>query len=73
MSTPYKICDRCGAHLDSGERCDCTDLPAADRATAKAARITPPERAYHGAIVGVDLARGTDFTAWAPVPQRREA
>lgn len=21
----YKICEKCGAHLDHGEKCDCTD------------------------------------------------
>lgn len=21
----YTVCDRCGAHLDNGERCDCTE------------------------------------------------
>lgn len=21
----YKVCPNCGAHLDSGERCDCKD------------------------------------------------
>lgn len=23
MATPYKECTHCGAHLDSGEKCDC--------------------------------------------------
>ena len=23
MATPYKECPHCGAHLDSGEKCDC--------------------------------------------------
>ena len=23
MATPYKECQHCGAHLDSGEKCDC--------------------------------------------------
>ena len=23
MTTPYKECPHCGAHLDSGEKCDC--------------------------------------------------
>ena len=23
MATPYKECPNCGAHLDSGEKCDC--------------------------------------------------
>ena len=21
----YTVCDHCGAHLDNGERCDCTE------------------------------------------------
>lgn len=21
----YKICEKCGAHLDHGEKCDCTE------------------------------------------------
>lgn len=21
----YTVCDNCGAHLDNGERCDCTE------------------------------------------------
>lgn len=25
MATPYKECQNCGAHLDNGERCDCTE------------------------------------------------
>ena len=24
MATPYKECPNCGAHLDSGETCDCS-------------------------------------------------
>lgn len=47
--TPYKICERCGAHLDTGEICDCRITPASERATAETARRTPPERAYYGA------------------------
>lgn len=69
--TPYKTCPACGAALDPGERCDCTDTaPASERATATTARLAPPERAYCGAIVGVDLARGRDFTARAAVARR---
>lgn len=70
---PFRLCSACGAALDPGERCDCTDketTPATQRATAEAARPIPPERAYYGAIVGVDLARGRDFTATAPVGRR---
>ncbi len=25
MSKPYKVCPKCGAHLDHGEPCDCED------------------------------------------------
>lgn len=67
MGKPYRECPLCGAHLDPGERCDCT-AQAADRATAQAARIRPSERAYGPRIVGVDLARGKDSTAKAYVP-----
>ena len=52
MSTPFKECPSCGAHLDAGERCDCKETTAAERAQANTARITPPARAYY---VGVDL------------------
>ena len=55
----YRTCPHCGAHLDHGERCDCLDRAAAERETA-----TPPERA-RGYVIGVDLARGKDFTATA--------
>lgn len=58
----YRTCPRCGAHLDHGERCDCKDHAAAER---EAARVTPIERAHGPAIVGVDLARGKDFTGKA--------
>ena len=62
VSTPFKECPSCGAHLDAGERCDCKETAAADRAQANTARITPPARAYY---VGVDLADGKDYTATA--------
>ncbi len=25
MSKPYRVCPKCGAHLDHGEPCDCED------------------------------------------------
>lgn len=54
----FRECPMCGAHLDPGERCDCTETPATERAQAATARITPPERAYYGRIARVDLVRG---------------
>ncbi len=33
MSTPFRECPFCGAHIDHGERCDCVET----------ARITPTE------------------------------
>lgn len=69
MGKKYKTCPACGAHLDTGERCDCAEAtPAAEeRAQDRPARITPPERAYCYAV-GVDLANGPDFTAAARGP-----
>lgn len=32
MATPYKECPLCGAHLDSGEKCDCRTAEADDNA-----------------------------------------
>lgn len=62
MGKHYKTCPRCGAHLDHGERCDCLDRAQEERETA---RTAPPGRAYGPVIIGVDLARGKDFTATA--------
>lgn len=67
MSTPYKECPRCGAHLDAGERCDCTADHAAERGKARTARTTPPERAYYGRTIGAD-GRPTATTAAGRVP-----
>ena len=42
MSTPFRECPACGAHLDAGERCDCAEVAAAaERATTREAEITP--------------------------------
>lgn len=50
MNAPYKLCDDCGAHLDAGEPCDCKrKAAAADRGTAKTARVVPQEAAHYGA------------------------
>lgn len=59
MSTPFRECPICGAHLDHGERCDCKSRAAAERETA---RVTPIEQAYGPAIIGVDLAQGKNLT-----------
>lgn len=32
MATPYKECPLCGAHIDSGEKCDCRTAEADDNA-----------------------------------------
>ena len=58
----YRTCPRCGAHLDHGERCDCTDRAAKER---EATGVTPIERDHGPAIVGVDLAQRKDFTGKA--------
>lgn len=74
MGTYFRECPRCGANLDPGERCDCsTSEPAAERETARTARARPPERAYfRPAVIGVDLASGSDFTAYGPAPGPRK-
>ena len=61
MGARYKICPWCGDHLDHGERCECMDRRPE---TVETARATPPER-DRGYVIGVDLARGKDFTATA--------
>ena len=63
MGRNYKICPRCGDHLDHGERCECMDRRPELVETAKA---TPPERA-RGYVIGVDLAQGKDRTAKAHI------
>ena len=70
MSTPFKECPSCGAHLDAGERCDCKEAAAADWARANTARITPPARAYYvfdavSSSAEETLADGKDHTATA--------
>ena len=70
MSTPFRECPACGAHLDAGERCDCAEATAAaERARARTAKITPPERGHYE-VIGVDLAHGPDFTATAYAPAK---
>lgn len=53
MSTPFRECPACGAHLDAGERCDCADTAAAERAGAESARVIPQSAAYYGARGGI--------------------
>lgn len=45
MSTPYKKCATCGAHLDAGEPCDCK---VARNITAPERAVTSPERDARG-------------------------
>ena len=35
MATPYKECPHCGAHLDSGEKCDCRAARKSQRSPLK--------------------------------------
>lgn len=70
---PFRTCPVCGCALDPAERCDCTDntpAPESQRATAETARVIPPQRAYYGAVGGVDLARGRDFAATDSIARR---
>lgn len=70
MSTPFRECPACGAHLDAGERCDCAEATAAaERAGAESARVIPQSAAYYG-VIGVDLANGPDFTAFGHPPAK---
>lgn len=46
-STPYKVCPKCGSHLDPGETCDCEDkrpLEADQGAAQSAAQLATPEQ-----------------------------
>lgn len=54
MSTPFRECPACGAHLDAGERCDCAEATAAaERAEAESARVIPQSAAYYGPRGGI--------------------
>lgn len=47
MSKPYKVCPKCGAHLDHGESCDCedrTDLEVVQSAADTAAQPTTRDK-----------------------------
>lgn len=37
MSKPYRECEYCGSHLDSGEKCDCKESQEAAQA------VNPPQ------------------------------
>ena len=43
----YRVCEKCGAYLDPGERCDCTMETNAEPVSAavELGRIVPSERA----------------------------
>ena len=43
MSKPYRVCQKCGAHLDAGEKCDCEDR--VERETAQGAADTAAQPA----------------------------
>lgn len=51
MGMYYKICPRCGANLDPGERCECADRRPEPRETDRA---TPTERGYRPKIIIAD-------------------
>ena len=58
----YRICPRCGAHLDHGERCDCTDRRPEP---AEAARAAPPGRGYRPKILLADTIEAERLAAKA--------
>lgn len=72
MSAPFRECPACGAHLDAGEACDCKETPATERTAAETARLDPPERAYYGRIVSVDLVRGGEIEPTFCVPAKKQ-
>lgn len=41
----YRICKRCGAHLDSGEKCDCVEA-LRDRAISAILNLTEEQCAF---------------------------
>lgn len=43
MSKPYRVCQKCGAHLDAGERCDCEDRVEQEVAQSAADTAARPE------------------------------
>ena len=55
MSKPYRVCQKCGAHLDAGERCDCEDRTELDVAqdTADTAAQPATEDKHEPALMPV--------------------
>lgn len=49
----YKTCPLCGAHLDSGERCDCQDIKGAAPGAANTGdgRVEQIKKAVSASIV----------------------
>ena len=43
----YRICQRCGAHLDYGERCDCEGQEEQRESGEKSPFPRPPVRVVH--------------------------
>ena len=43
MATPYKECPHCGAHLDNGERCDCTNAEGHTRSAVPLETVVDEE------------------------------
>ena len=46
----YHTCDKCGANLDPGEKCDCEEITDIN------------EIRHKDYIIGIDLSEGTDFS-----------
>ena len=42
MSKPYRVCPKCGAHLDHGEPCDCEDRMEQEVAQSAADTVAQP-------------------------------
>ena len=55
MATPYKECPHCGAHLDSGEKCECTGIHPAQ------AHSLAGEELHRAGACGVEICSGAGF------------
>ena len=64
MGRNYKICPRCGDHLDHGERCDCMDRR---REAAETARAATPGRGYRPKILLADTIEAERLAAKAHI------